>query len=238
MILLKGLHSTCQQLWKTQQWSQDWKRSVFIPISKNGGAKECSNYHTIALISHASKIMLKILQTKVSALCELRMSICANWIQKKQRNQRSNCHLLDHRKSKIIKTICFIDYIKTFDYVNHNKLWKILQVVGIPNHHLTCLLKNLYAGQEATVRTRHGTKDLFKIGKGVCQDFIVLPCLLNLYINHVKCQAGWRTSWNQDCHKKHQQYQVCRWYHFNDRKGRVTKESLDEDERREWKNLA
>ena len=77
---VKVLHSTCQQIWKTQQWSQDSKRSVFIPIPKKGGAKECSNYHTIALISHASKIMLKILQTKVSAVCELRMSRCTNRI--------------------------------------------------------------------------------------------------------------------------------------------------------------
>ena len=75
---------------------------------------------------------------------------------------------------------CFIDYAKAFDCVDHNKLWEILQEMGIPDH-LTCLLGNLYAGQEATVRTRHGTTDWFQIGKGVHQGSILLPCLFNLY---------------------------------------------------------
>ena len=74
------LHSVCQPIWKTQQWPQDWKRSVFIPIPKKGSGKECSNYHTIALISHASKIMLKILQARTSAVCELRNSRYTSWI--------------------------------------------------------------------------------------------------------------------------------------------------------------
>ena len=75
---------------------------------------------------------------------------------------------------------CFIDYAKAFDCVDHNKLWKILKEMGIPNH-LMCLLRNLYAGQEATVRTGHGTTDWFQIGKGVCQGCILSPCLFNLF---------------------------------------------------------
>ena len=75
---------------------------------------------------------------------------------------------------------CFIDYAKVFDYVDHNKLWKILKEMGIPDH-LTCLLRNLYAGQEETVRTGHGTTDWFQIRKGVCQGCILSPCLFNLY---------------------------------------------------------
>ena len=110
-------------------------------------------------------------------------SRCSSWISKRQRNQRSNCqHSLDHWKSKRVpKNIyfCFIDYTKAFSCVDHNKLWKILQEMGIPDH-LTCLLRNLYAGQEATVRTGHGT-DWFQIGKGVRQGCILLPCLFNLY---------------------------------------------------------
>ena len=154
--------------WKTQQWPQDWKRSVFIPTSKKGNAKECSNYRTIALISHASKIMLKILQARLQQYmnCELPdvqagcrkgrgtrnqiASIC--WIIEKARDFQKNIYF------------CFIDYAKAFDYVDHNKLWKILKEMGIPDH-LTCLLRNLYAGQEATVRTGHGTTDWFHIGK-------------------------------------------------------------------------
>ena len=84
---------------------------------------------------------------------------------------------------------CFIDYAKAFDYVDHNKLWKILQEMGIPDH-LTCLLRNLYAGQEATVRTGHETTDWFKIGKGVSQGYILSPCLFNLYAEYIMRNSG------------------------------------------------
>ena len=84
---------------------------------------------------------------------------------------------------------CFIDYAKAFDFVDHNKLWKILKEMGIPDH-LTCLLRNLYAGQEATVRTGHGTTDLFQLGKGVCQGCILSPCLFNLYAEYIMRNAG------------------------------------------------
>ena len=84
---------------------------------------------------------------------------------------------------------CFIDYAKAFDSVDHNKLWKILKEMGIPDH-LTCLLRHLYAGQEATVRTGHGTTDLFQIGKRVCQGCILSPCLFNLYSEYIMRNAG------------------------------------------------
>ena len=83
---------------------------------------------------------------------------------------------------------CFIDYAKSFDFVDHNKLWKILQEMGIPDH-LSCLLRNLYAGQEATVRTGHGTTDWFQIGKGVRQGCILSPCLFNLYAGNIMQNA-------------------------------------------------
>ena len=84
---------------------------------------------------------------------------------------------------------CFIDYAKAFDYVDHNKLWKILKEMGIPNH-LTCLLRNIYAGQEAIVRTGHGTTDWFQTGKGVHQGCILSPCLFNLYAEYIMRNAG------------------------------------------------
>ena len=84
---------------------------------------------------------------------------------------------------------CFIDYAKDFDCVDHNKLWKIIQEMGLPDHH-ACLLRNLYAGQEATVRTGHGTTDWFQIGKGVCQGCILSPCLFNLYAEYIMRNAG------------------------------------------------
>ena len=124
--------------------------------------------------------------------------------------------MLDHRKSKgILKStiyFCFIDCAKAFDCVNQNKLWRILKEMGIPDH-LTCLLRNLYAGQEATVRTEHGKLDWFKIGKKAHQGCILSPCLFNLCrVHHEKCQAGWIIGWTQDCWEK---YQMCRWYHFS-----------------------
>ena len=86
-------------------------------------------------------------------------------------------------------SICFIDYAKAFDCVDHNKLWKILKEMGIPDH-LTCLLRNPYAGQEATVRTGHGTIDWFQTGKGVCQGCILSPCLFNLYAECIMRNTG------------------------------------------------
>ena len=155
------LHSICQQIWKTQQWPQDWKRSIFIPIPKKGNAKECSNYHTIALISHASKVML-ILQARLQQYmnCELPYNQAGFRKGRGTRDQVANICWIMEKTREFQKNICFIDYTKAFDCMDHNKLWKILQVMAIPDH-LTCLLRNLYAGQEATVRTRHGTMDWF-----------------------------------------------------------------------------
>ena len=127
-----------------------------------------------------------------SEVCEPRTSRCTNWIQKKQRNRRANCQCpLDQRESKEFQNniyFCFIDCTKAFDCVDHNQLWKILQEMGIPDH-LTCLLRNLYTGQEATVRTGHRTMDRFQIGKGVCQGCIPSPCLYNLYAVYIMQNA-------------------------------------------------
>ena len=123
---------------KTQQWPEDWKNSVFIPIAKKGNAKECSNYGTVALISHASKAMFKILQARLQQYvnCELPdvqagfrkvrgtrdqiANIC--WTMKKAREFQKNIYF------------CFIDYVEAYDCVDHNKLWKILREMGIPDH--------------------------------------------------------------------------------------------------------
>ena len=167
----KVLHSICQQIWKTQQWPQDWKRSVFIPIFKKGKAKECSNYRTIAFISHASKVMLKILQARLQQYmnCELPdvqagfrkgrgtgdqiANIC--WIIKKAREFQKNIYF------------CFIDCAKGFDCVDHDKLWKILKEM------------------EYQITT-----DWFQIGKGVHQCCILSLCLFNLYAEYIMKNAG------------------------------------------------
>ena len=147
--ILKILHSVCQQIWKTQQWPQDYKTPVFIPIAKKGNAKECSNYHTIALISHASKVMLKILQAWLQQYmnCEIPDVQAGFRKGRGSRDQIANIQWIIEKAREFQKNIyfCFIDYAKAFDCVNHNKLWKILQEMGIPDH-LTCFLRYLYAG--------------------------------------------------------------------------------------------
>ena len=140
------LHSVCQQIWKTQQWPQDWKRSVFIPIPKKGNAKECSNNCTIALISHAGKVMLKILQARLQQYMNRECSNVQTGFRKGRgtRDQILNISWIIKKAREFQKNIyfCFIDYAKAFDYVDHNTRWKILKEIGIPDH-LTCLLRNL-----------------------------------------------------------------------------------------------
>ena len=158
------LHSVCQQIWKTQQWPQDWKKSVFIPIPKKGNAKECLNYHAIALISHTSKVMLKILQARLQEYVKQEFPDVQAGFRKGRGaiGQIANIHWIIEKARKFHKNIylCFIESTKACDCVDHNKLWKVLKQMGIPDH-LSCRLRNLYAGQEATVRTGHGTTDWF-----------------------------------------------------------------------------
>ena len=151
-----------------QRLSSDW--SVFIPIPKKVSAKEGSNYCTVALISHASKVMLKILQARLQQYvnCVL-LDVQAGFRKGRgTRDQIADIRWIMEKAREFQKNIyfCLIGYAKAFDCVDHNKLWKILQEMGIPDH-LICLLRNLCAGQEATVRTGHGTTHWFQIGKGV-----------------------------------------------------------------------
>ena len=180
----------CQQTWKTQQWPQDWKKSIFIPVPKKGSAKECSNYHTVAFISHTSRVMLKILQARLQQYvnCELPDVQAGFRKGRGTRDQIANiCRIIE--KVRVPEKHLFHWLHQAFDCVDHNKLWKILQEMGISNH-LICLLRNLYAGQEATVRTGHGTTDWFQTGKGVCQGCILSPCLFNLYAEYIMWNAG------------------------------------------------
>ena len=123
---VKVLHSICQQIWKTQQWPQDWKRSVFTPIPKKGNAKECSNYRTIAFISHASKVMLKILQARLQQYvnCEIPGVQACFRKGRGTRDQIANICWIMEKAREFQKNIyfCFTDYAKAFDCVDHNKL--------------------------------------------------------------------------------------------------------------------
>ena len=144
--------------------------SQFPEFPKKDNAKECSNYHTVALISHTNKVMLKILQTRLQqyVTCELPDVQAGFRKGRGTRDQIANIYWIIEKAREFQKNIyfCFIDYAKAFDWITTN--WEILKEMGIPDH-LTCLLRNLYAGQETTVRTGHGTTDWFQIGKGVRQ---------------------------------------------------------------------
>ena len=189
------LPSICHQTCKTQQWPQDWKRPVFISIPKKGYAKECSNYCTIALISHASKVMLRMLQAKIQQYVSRELPDVQAGFRKGRdtRDQIANIHWIIEKAREFQKNFCFIDCAKVFDCVDHNKLWKSLQGMGTQDY-LTCLLRNLHTGQEATVRTEHGTTDWFQIGKE--------------YVKAVYCHPAYltskqSTSWEMLDWKKH-----------------------------------
>ena len=149
--------------------------------------------------------MLKILQVKLQQYVNRELPDVQAGFRKGRgtRDQIASIRWITEKAREFQKNIyfCFIDYAKAFDCVDHNKLWKILKEMGIPDH-LTCLLKNLYAGQKARVRTGHGTIDWFQIGKGVCQGCILSPCLFNLYEEYImrnaeleEAQAGIKIAW-------------------------------------------
>ena len=139
---VKVLHAICQQIWKTQQWPQDLKRSVLIPIPKENNPKECSTYHTIALISQASKVMLKIPQARLQQYMNRKLPDVQAGFRKGRgtRDQIANIRFIIEKAREFQKNIyfCFIDYAKAFDCVDHKKLWKILKEMGIPDHLTSC----------------------------------------------------------------------------------------------------
>ena len=207
-MLLKCCTQYTRKFRRLSSGHRTGKGQFSFQSQRRANAKECSDYCTIALISKASKVMLKILQVRLQQYMNQELSdvqavfgkgrgtrdqianIC--WIIKKAREFQENIYF------------CFIDYSKAFYSVDHNKLWKILKEMAIPDY-LTCFLRNMYVGQEATVITRHGTRDWFQIRKAVYQGCILSPYLFNICrVHHEKCWAGRSTSWNQDCWERYQ----------------------------------
>ena len=162
-------------------------------MPKKGNTKEGSNYCAIAFISHASKVMLKILQARLQYYVNQELPDLQAVFRKGRgsRDQIANILWIIEEAREFQKSICFCftDYARAFDCVDHNKLQKILKEMGIPDH-LTCPLRNLHAGQKATVRTKHGTMDWFQIGKGVNQGSISSSCLFNLYAEYIMRNPG------------------------------------------------
>ena len=178
------LCSIFQQIWNILTVATGQKMKVFNPVSEKASAKECSNYCTIVLISHASKVVLKILLPRLQGYMNWKVQLYKlHFKEAEETNQIASVHWIMRKAGNSRKYIyfCFIDYAKTFDCVDHNKLWKIIKGTGVLDH-LTYLLRNLYVGQEATVITRHGTMDWFKIGEEVRKGCISSSCLFNFYV--------------------------------------------------------
>ena len=163
---VKVLHSICQQMWKTQQWPQDWKRSVFIPIPKKGNAEEYSNYCTIELISHATKVMLKIVQAKLQQYvnCELPDVQVGYRKGRGIRDQIANICWITEKARVSEKHLLQLYWLHQSLWLCGLQLWKILQEMGM-SEHLTWLLRNLYAGQEAIIKLDMEQQTGSKLGK-------------------------------------------------------------------------
>ena len=171
------------------------KVNPLTPILKKGSTKECANHQTIALISHGSKVMLKILHARLQHYVNQKLPDVQVRF-RKGRGTKDQIHWIIEKAREFQKNIylCFTDLAEAFDYVDHYKLWKkkkVLREMGIPDH-LTCLLRNLYADQEATVRTLYEINDWFKIEKGVQQVCLLSPCLFNLFLVSTSQEVlGW-----------------------------------------------
>ena len=163
--------------------------NLVLPIPKKGSTKECANHQTIALISHATKVMLKTLHARLQHYANQELPDVQTGFRKEEGPEIKMPTFAESKRKLGIKKnyFCFIDYGKAFVWITTN--WKILKETGMPDH-LTCLLRNLYAGKEATVRTLYGITNLFKIEKGIQQGCLLSPCLFNIYAEHILRNAG------------------------------------------------
>ena len=187
-----ALHSLLSQIWKTGKWPHQWKQSVHIPLYKKGDPKLCSNYRTIALIPHASKIMLKVIQKRLEPIMERLIPPEQAGFRRARgtRGHISNMRRMMETSREYQKEIymCFIDYSTAFDCVDHGTLWTVLTRLGVPAH-LVSLLRGLYEDQEAAVRTEYGDSEWFGVGKGVRQGCILSPYLFNIYAEYIMREA-------------------------------------------------
>ena len=168
------------------------EKGSFHSNPKEGQCQKCSNYHTITLILYTSKEMLKIVQARLQRYMNHEIPDVQAGFRKGKgtRDQIANIRWIIEKARVPEKHLLLLYWLRQSLCVDHNKLWKILKEMGIPDH-LTCLLRYLYASQETTVRIGHGTTDWFQMGKGVHQGCILSPCLFNLYAEYILWNAGW-----------------------------------------------
>ena len=185
---VKIYHQICCKIWKTGIWPKTWKRSIYIPIPKKGDLTLCTNYRTVALISHASKILLNIIQQRIQRKMKEEISNVQAGFQQ-HRGTRDHIFNLRNiiekcREYNIDLYASFIDYSKAFDCVQHNILWKIMKEMNFPTH-LTSLIENLYKDQQAAVRVDGELTDWFDVNIGVRQGCILSPYLFNIYAENI-----------------------------------------------------
>ena len=193
------MHKLCNLIWKDKNWPVDWSRSIFMPLPKKGDTRECKNNRTISLISHASKIMLYIIVERIKQ--HMRREIPpeqAGFVEGRgTRDQIANIRNIMEKAIEFNRPVymCFIDYSKAFDTVQHQKLWDTLVSMGFPRH-VVELLRTLYDDQESAVRTTCGDSTWFKIEQGVRQGCILSPHLFNAYAEYImrlaleNCSSG------------------------------------------------
>ena len=206
------LHSICQQIWKTQQWPQDGRKSAFVPIPKKGNAKECSNYSTIAFISHASKVLLKILQGTLQQFMNSEPPDVQAGFRKgrETRDQIDNIRWIIEKPRGFQENInfCLIDCAKAVDCVDHNKLensdiWEH-QTIWPASWETHMHVRKQQLEMDMVPNRERRTSRLY---------IVTLLIQLTWRVHHEKHRAGLSTSWNQDCWEKYQEPQICRWHH-------------------------
>ena len=181
-------HSICQKIWKSQQWPEDWKRSILIPVPKKDSVKECSSHWTISIISSANKVMLKILQARLQHYVNLELPDVQAGFRKGRgtRDQIANICWNIEKSREFQKNICFIDLTRLCGSQQSGKFFRRWAY----QTNLTRLMRNLYAFKKPAVRSRQGTINWFKMSEGVRQGWILSPCWFNLNAVHVMRNAG------------------------------------------------
>ena len=189
---IKIIHRLCNKIWRSKEWPEDWKRAVFLPLPKKGDTRECANKRTISLISHASKVLLHIIAERIREHLENELPPEQAGFREGRgtRNQIGNLRNLVEKNMEFQQPLflCFIDYSKAFDCVQHGKLWNIMTEMGFSSH-VVKPIRSLYSGQEATVRTESGDSEWFTIGQGVRQGCILSPYLFNVYAEYIMRNA-------------------------------------------------
>ncbi len=180
------MHKLCCEIWTTKQWPEDWRRAVLITLPKKGDLLDCNNYRTISLISHASKILLKVINRRLEQKLYSEIGDTQAGFRKGKgtRDQVFTLRLIIQKFREFhVGTngvyLSFVDYAKAFDSVIHTKLWTTMENLGFPRH-IIRLLESLYKNQESAVRTNVGTTDWFKVTKGVRQGCCLSPHLFNV----------------------------------------------------------